>query len=118
MGHKVVLSSSSQLLKAMLKSSPHKHPFLYFWGIKARDLASMVDFIYTGQVQVYQSDLQDFLTLAELLKVKGVLWGEPGQVDERLEPAKVINRNVEMARKTSRESQNAALRNYLRLSIC
>ena len=77
LGHKVVLSASSQLLKAMLKGSPHKHPLLYFWGIKARDLACMVDFIYTGQVQVYRSDLPDFLNLAELLKVKGVGRSEP-----------------------------------------
>jgi hypothetical protein len=109
--HKVVLASSSQLLKAMLKSIPHNHPLLYFWGIKARDMARMVDFIYTGQVQVYQSDLQDFLTLAELLKVKGVLWGEPGNVDERLELAQGIDRNVETARKeTHSYTEEAAIK--------
>ena len=71
-GHKVVLAASSPLLEAMLKSSKHSHPLLYFWGIKARDLARLVDFIYRGQVQVYQSDLEDFLALAKLLEVKGV----------------------------------------------
>ena len=75
--HKVVLAASSPLLKAMLKSSPHNHPLLYFLGVKARDMASLVDFIYTGQVQVYQSDLPHFLTLVQVLKVKGVSWEAP-----------------------------------------
>ena len=78
-GHKVVLAASSPLLRAMLKSSQHSHPLLYFWGIKARDLARLVDFIYKGQVQVYQSDLGDFLNLAKLLKVKGVSEGNTGK---------------------------------------
>ena len=70
--HRVILAASSPLLKAMIRSSQHSHPLLYFSGVKARDLARMVDFIYKGQVQVYQLDLTDFLTLAEMLKVKGV----------------------------------------------
>ena len=74
-GHKVVLAASSPLLRAMLKSSQHSHPLLYFWGVKARDLARLVDFIYRGQVQVYQSDLEDFLNVAKMLKVKGVTEG-------------------------------------------
>ena len=73
--HKVVLAASSPLLRDMLKSSQHSHPLLYFWGIKARDLSVLVDFIYKGQVQVYQSDLADFLNLAKLLKVNGVSEG-------------------------------------------
>ena len=74
-GHKVVLSASSPLLAAILRSSRQSHPLLYFLGVKARDLSRLVDFIYKGQVQVYQSDLTDFLTLAERLKVKGVSGG-------------------------------------------
>ena len=39
----------------------------------------LVDFIYRRQVQVYQSDLGDFLNLAKLLKVKGVSEGNTGK---------------------------------------
>ena len=77
--HKVILSASSPVIRNMLRSSIHSHPLLYFWGVKARDLARLVDFIYRGQVQLYQSDLPDFLNLAELLKVKGVTWGKTRQ---------------------------------------
>ena len=80
LSHKVVLAASSPLLGAMLKSSQHSHPLLYLWGIKARDLARLVDFIYRGQVQVYQSDLDDFLALAKLLEVKGVGEAQPKDI--------------------------------------
>ena len=108
-GHKVVLSSSSQLLKAMLKGSPHKHPLLYFWGIKARDLASMVDFIYTGQVQVYRSDLPDFLNLAELLKVKGVGRSEPREEYES--DLVVPNGDIEIHRRKNHSYSEEPTRN-------
>ena len=55
-----------------------------------------MDFIYTGQVQVYQSDLTDFLTLAELLKVKGVGRSEPRQEYET--DLRVHNGDIEIAR--------------------
>ena len=70
--HKVVLSSSSYLLKNMLKTVTHIHPLLYFWDIKERDLLKIVDFIYTGQVEIYQSDLDEFLRISAKLEIQGI----------------------------------------------
>ena len=70
--HKVILASSSPLLSEMLRTSKHSNPLLYFWGVKARDLSSVVDFVYDGRVQLYESDLADFLTVAKVLGIKGV----------------------------------------------
>ena len=82
--HKIVLSASSPLLAAMLRSSGQSHHLLYFLGIKGRDLSQLVDFIYKGQLQMYKSDLADFLSLAERLKVKGVSGGDQRK-DNRVE---------------------------------
>ena len=70
--HRVILAAISPLLKAMIRSSQHSHPLLYFFGVKSRNMSSIVDFIYKGQVRVYQDDLTDFLNLAEMLKIEGV----------------------------------------------
>ena len=70
--HKVVLSSSSLLLKNMLKTVIHSHPLLYFWDVKKRDLSKIVDFIYTGQVEIYQSDLEEFLNISAKLEIQGI----------------------------------------------
>ena len=35
--HRVILATSSPLLKAMIKSGQHSHPLLYFWGGEGED---------------------------------------------------------------------------------
>ena len=97
--HKVVLAASSSIIKDMLRSSSHSHPILYFWGVKARDLARMVDFMYRGQVQLYRSDLQDFLNLAEVLKVKGVIWGETSEEKDIDHETVEIKENIDQTKK-------------------
>ena len=70
--HKVILSASSSLLRDLLKSTNHSHPLLYMWGVKTRDLANVVDFIYNGQVEIYQSDLNEFLLVARQFQLIGI----------------------------------------------
>ena len=70
--HKVILSASSSLLRDLLKSTKHSHPLLYMWGVKTRDLANVVNFIYNGQVEIYQSDLNHFLLVARQLQLVGI----------------------------------------------
>ena len=79
--HKVVLSASSYLFKTILRNTKHNNPLLYFWDIKKRDLLVLVDFLYKGEVKVYESDLQDFLNVAKKLKVKGL-----GEFDKKKGP--------------------------------
>ena len=43
---------------------------LYMRGIKAGDLVAIVDFIYHGEANIYQEDLDGFLALAEELVCK------------------------------------------------
>ena len=70
--HKVILSASSSLLRDLLKSTNHSYPLLYMWGVKTRDLANVVDFIYNGQVEIYQSDLNEFLLVARQFQLIGI----------------------------------------------
>ena len=39
--------------------------------LKAKDLEAIVDFIYHGEANIYQEDLDAFLALAEELQLKG-----------------------------------------------
>ena len=82
--HKVILSASSSLLMQMLVGVNHSHPLLYFWDIKERDLAKIVDFIYNGQVEVYQSDLEEFIKIAGRLGIKGIRENYPRNRDQDL----------------------------------
>ena len=70
--HKVILAASSSLFSTLLKENKHTHPLLYMRGIQTRQLNAVVDFIYYGEVNILQEDLDDFLNLAEELQLKGL----------------------------------------------
>ena len=70
--HKVILSSCSIFFKDILKRNPHVHPLLYMKDVKLNHLQAVMDFMYQGNVNVDQKELDTFLALARELKVKGL----------------------------------------------
>ena len=70
--HKVVLSACSSFFKSILKNNPHQHPLLYLGGISSNDLQLVTDYIYHGEVQVRQNDIDRFLEIAQKLKISGL----------------------------------------------
>jgi len=71
--HQVILSASSSFFRNVLRRNPHQHPLLYLKGLRYRELQSIIDFMYMGEVNVAQEDLDLFLSAAEDLKVKGLI---------------------------------------------
>ena len=47
-------------------------------GIKSENLQAIVDFLYCGEANVFQENLDSFLSIAEELKLKGLM----GQTEE------------------------------------
>ena len=80
--HKVILAASSPLLQDMLSKTKHAHPFLYMRKIKAKDLLNIVAFMYHGEVSVFPEDLDDFLSIAEELELKGLTGSYPPPEEE------------------------------------
>ena len=73
--HKVILSACSNFFKSLLRRNPHNHPLLYLKGVKYSDLLCVLNFMYHGEVNVAQEDLNSFLAVAEDLQVKGLTLG-------------------------------------------
>jgi len=71
--HKVILSAASPFFQNILKRNPHSHPLLYLRGTHKKDVMSLLDFIYSGETQVPQEDLENFMALANSLQVKGLV---------------------------------------------
>ena len=46
---------------------------IYLRGIKASDMDSLLEFMYCGEVQVKEDQLQSFLAAEEELKVEGLV---------------------------------------------
>ena len=70
--HKVVLIASSPFFLNLLKKNKHPHPLVFMRGVKYEDLVSMVDFLYSGEANVCQENLDSFLAVAEELRLKGL----------------------------------------------
>ena len=74
--HKMILSACSPFFRKILRSNPHQHPLLYLKGVKYSDLQSVLNFMYHGEVNVAQEELNSFLSVAEDLQVKGLTQGQ------------------------------------------
>ena len=70
--HKVILSACSSFFRNMLRRNAHQHPLVYLKGVKFSDLQSVLNFMYQGEVNVAQEELNSFLAVAEDLRVKGL----------------------------------------------
>jgi len=77
--HKVILSACSPFFRNILRRNPHQHPLLYLKGVKYTELQSVLNFMYLGEVNVGQEDLNSFLSVAEDLRVKGLTQNSPGE---------------------------------------
>ena len=69
--HKVILASSSPFFQKILQNSKHPHPLIYLRGFRTKDLLSILDFLYFGEANVYQEDLDSFLAIAEVIQLTG-----------------------------------------------
>ncbi len=80
--HRLVLSACSPLLRDMLSSRPQDRRAGYSCGsqpgmiflhnVRYRDAVAILNFMYQGEVNVNQEDLQAFLAAAEDLRIRGL----------------------------------------------
>ena len=102
--HKLILSACSPFFKDVLRKNPHQHPLLYLRGIKFRDIQSILQFMYHGEVNVAQEDLNSFLSISEELKVKGLTQGENVKSDQgskTIEPPPREQANIKRGARTA-----------------
>jgi len=76
--HKVILSACSPFFRNVLRRNPHATPLIYLKGVKYSDLQSVLNFMYHGEVNVAQEELNSFLAVAEDLRVKGLTQNQGG----------------------------------------
>ncbi len=88
--HRVILSSCSPFFASVLAKQARAagpgagllaalvHPVIYLRGVTGQDLRNVLDFMYHGEVNVAQEDLDAFLAVAEELKIKGLTQGHEG----------------------------------------
>jgi len=81
--HKVILAACSPWFRNILRRNPHQHPLLYLKGVKYKELVCVLNFMYQGEVNVAQEELNSFLSVAEELRVKGLTQGNNSTSDSK-----------------------------------
>ena len=88
LAHKLLLASSSEYLKNIFIYSKmyfqQSHALICLEGLQQDDLNNILDYIYQGEVQIYQKDMDRFLAVAQRLKLEGLTGdGEEQQEEEK-----------------------------------
>ena len=86
--HKTVLATSSPFFMELLKRHKHSHPCLYMRGVKSNVLMTIMDFLYYGEANVSQGDLDSFLALAEEFKLRGLTGNSQSDEEQQQEVPK------------------------------
>ncbi|CAD6237517.1 GSCOCG00002353001-RA-CDS [Cotesia congregata] len=77
--HKMILSSCSDYLAALLRENPCQHPIILMKDLKFWEVEALVKFMYRGEVNVAHDKLPQLLNAAEALQVKGLAGPCPSQ---------------------------------------
>lgn len=67
-----------RLLQELLQNHDDKHPILIFNDISYVELKAMLEYMYRGEVNVSQDQLNTFLKAAEALRIKGLTTDQGG----------------------------------------
>ncbi|KAF0290672.1 Broad-complex core protein isoform 6 [Amphibalanus amphitrite] len=82
--HRVLLAACSPYLRDLLTETQCEHLVLFLKDTPAADLQALVEFMYSGVVNVTQSQLTSFIKTAETLQIRG-LSGDEGQSESAQE---------------------------------
>ena len=113
--HKLVLSACSDFFKAILSENSHSHPMLYIDGITSEQLHQVLNYIYQGEVNIFQEDLDSFLSIAQKLKLEGLMGstendpnenGKMPKIDDTYANFKDNNETFSLEEKTQNDSKN------------
>ena len=71
--HRIILSACSNMFKFILKDNKHANSLLYLSGVGSINLGFILDYMYLGEVNLLQEQLDSFLEFAQELEVEGLL---------------------------------------------
>ena len=87
--HKAMLSNASDIFKKILMLKEEKDPIIFIRGASPNHLKSLLEFVYVGETEVTEKDMNAFVQLARAFKIK--------EFDDKPKPSDLINISAEKA---------------------
>ena len=92
--HKFVLSSCSEYFMNIFKNNKHSHPLICLEGISNSDLTNMLDYMYNGEVKIFQENLDRFLAIAQRFQLQGLMMQGEDSTEEHIEKSENVDHLV------------------------
>lgn len=70
--HKMVLSACSPYFQALFYDNPCQHPIIIMRDVRWQELKAIMEFMYKGEINVSQDQINPLLKVAEMLKIRGL----------------------------------------------
>ena len=80
--HKVVLCSASEFFRNLFRKCEKDNPVIVLKMSDLPQLSSLLDFLYEGEVEIEQDNLQTFLSTAAELRIKGLTQNDSKQDED------------------------------------
>lgn len=70
--HKMILSACSPYFQALFYDNPCQHPIVIMRDVRWQELKALIEFMYKGEINVSQDQINPLLRVAEMLKIRGL----------------------------------------------
>ena len=70
--HRLVLSACSEFFKNIFNTNSQSNLVLYLEGVTSEELSLVLDYMYQGEVQIYQDKLDRFLDISKKYELNGL----------------------------------------------
>jgi hypothetical protein len=70
--HKIILSAGSNFFSDIFMKTDHNNMLIYLKGTSSAELEHVLEFLYNGEANITQAELQHFLETAQDLQIKGL----------------------------------------------
>ena len=108
--HKMILAANSNYFYYLLKELQGVYPVIFIRHAREEILNYLVEFMYSGETCIKQSDLCDFFELAELLQIKGL-----SKVENK--PQTIENTNYDKKDKKQLEGKGSRIKKMIESEV-
>ena len=108
--HKVVLSACSDVFKTIFWSNSQPNLVLYLDSMDTEEIKLMMDYIYHGEVKIFQDEIERFLEIANKYQLEGLLSNEPEKKEN-------LKTNIDITRNETELQKHANLDNNYPMGV-